>query len=140
MLQVVAGPEYADVVTELVRTAKSSIKMLIYDWRWYSHDPGSKIQKFNQEIIRQANAGVVVRALVNSDFMKGRIDESKVSIRQVDTSRIMHAKMLIFDEKIVVVGSHNLTKNAFELNHEVSVIFDDVDGVARCNKFYDGLA
>lgn len=139
MLQVLVGREYSDVVMELARTAKNSIKMLVYDWRWYSNDPGSKIQKFNQVIIQQANAGVVVEALVNSDFMKGHVVGSKVHIRQANTAKIMHAKMLIFDDKILVVGSHNLTKNAFELNHEISIVTDDVDGVARAIKFFTAL-
>lgn len=113
--------------------------MLVYDWRWYSNDPGSKVQKFNQAIIQQARAGVVVDVLVNSDFMRGHIEDSKVRIKQVDTAKIMHAKMLIFDDKILVAGSHNLTKNAFELNHEISIVTDDVDGVARSIKFFNAL-
>ena len=139
MLQVLVGREYSDVVTDLVLTAKNSIKVLVYDWRWYSNDPGSKIQKFNQAIISQANAGVKVFALVNNDFLRGHIVDSKVLIKRVDTAKIMHAKMLIFDEKILVAGSHNLTKNAFELNHEISIVTDDVDGVARAVRFFNAL-
>lgn len=139
MIKVYAGREYADAITEQVANAKQSIKMLVYDWRWYSNDPFSKIQKFTYEVIKKAASGVDVDCLVNADFMAPHLNTTKVKVKQVDTKKIMHAKMIIIDDKILASGSHNLTKNGFELNHELSIITDDSEAVARALRFFRAL-
>lgn len=139
MTKAYCGREYADAITEQVINAKNSIKMLVYDWRWYSNDPFSKIQKFTYEVIKQAGRGVSVECLVNADFMGAHLKSTKVNVKQVDTKKIMHAKMIIIDDKILATGSHNLTKNGFELNHEMSIITDDSEVVARGLAFFTAL-
>ena len=48
----------------------------------------------------------------------------------------MHVKMVMIDNKDVFLGSHNLTKNAFELNHEISVLISEAESIDRCNHFF----
>jgi len=139
MQRIIIGREYPQVAGELVQEAKRSIKILIYDWRWYKNEIGTKIQKFNQELLKSANSGVSVEALVNIDVIKSQFQNEKIKIKRIDTSRTMHAKMIIFDEKKVLLGSHNLTKNAFEINWEISVLVDEPEAVAKCLDFYNRL-
>lgn len=139
MQKIIIGREFPEVVTKLVKEATQSIKILIYDWRWYSGEPGSKVQKFNNEILQASRRGVDVSALVNSDFIFTPLRDQKISVKRINSSKIMHIKMIIVDGKYLVLGSHNLTKNAFELNHEISVLIDDVDSIARCDKFFNTM-
>jgi len=139
MIKVYVGRDYADAITEQVVNAKQSIKMLVYDWRWYSNDPFSKIQKFTYEIIKKAASGVAVDCLCNADFMAPHLNSTKVNVKAVNTKKIMHAKMIIIDDKILAAGSHNLTKNGFELNYELSIITDDAESVARALRFFHAL-
>jgi phosphatidylserine/phosphatidylglycerophosphate/cardiolipin synthase-like enzyme len=139
MSKIVIGREYPDVVTDLVKNAQQSIKILIYDWRWYSDEVGSRIQKFNNEIVRASRRGVDVSVLVNSDFIGNPLAEQKIKVRKINSSRVMHVKMLIFDDKYLVLGSHNLTKNAFELNHEISVLLEDVESINKCRQFFNQI-
>lgn len=139
MQQIIIGREYPEVVTKLVKEARQSIKILIYDWRWYSDEVGSRIQKFNNEIIKASRRGVDVSVLVNSDFIGNPLAEQKIKVRKINSSRVMHVKMLIFDDKYLVLGSHNLTKNAFELNHEISVLIEDIEAINKCRKFFNQI-
>jgi len=139
MQRIIIGKEYPRVVGEFVRNAKKSIKILIYDWRWYKGEVGTKIQKFNREIINATKRGVKVEALVNIEVIKSQLRGSKIKIKKVDTKKTMHAKMLIVDDRFLILGSHNLTKNAFEINHEVSVVIDDSLAVSRCVEFFNNL-
>jgi len=137
MQEIIIGREYADVVTTLVKNSMRSIDILIYDWRWYDGEVGTKIQKFNQEIIRASARGVRVRAIVNNDFCVAPFQNQGIEIRKSDLKNTLHVKMLIFDSKFLVLGSHNLTKNAFEINHEISVLLNDFDSIKKCEAFFD---
>lgn len=139
MQQVIIGREYPDFITSLVKQAKQSIKILIYDWRWYSSEIGSSIQNFNNELLNSANRGVGVSVLVNNDYIVPILKDSKIDIKKVNTKKVMHVKMIIIDNKYLVLGSHNLTKNAFDLNHEISVFVDDQESVNRCITFFENL-
>lgn len=139
MQQIIIGREYPDIVTSLVKQSKQSIKILIYDWRWYENEIGSRIQSFNNEVMRAVNRGVDVTVLANNHFVETILKDSKIKIKKVNTSKVMHIKMLIFDDEYILLGSHNLTKNAFEINHEMSVLLDDKDSIAKCNLFFDNL-
>ena len=140
MVKAIVGREYADFLIEQVRNAKRSVKVLVYDWRWYSHDIGSKIQQFNYVLQEVSRNGVDVEVLVNTDFVSTHFAGTRVKVKKVETKKIMHAKRVIIDEKIACAGSHNFTKNAFDLNHEITIATDDEETVSRLLKFFEALS
>jgi phosphatidylserine/phosphatidylglycerophosphate/cardiolipin synthase-like enzyme len=137
MQKIIIGREYSEVVTSLVKNSMQSIDILIYDWRWYDGQVGAKIQQFNQEIIRARARGVRVRAIVNNDFAIAPFQSQGIEIKKSNLKKTLHVKMLIFDSKYLVLGSHNLTKNAFEINHEISTLLDDEESIKKCQTFFD---
>jgi len=139
MAQIIIGREYPDLVIEKVKNAKQSIKILMFAWRWYDGEQGTKIQKFNNEIIRARQRGVDVRVFVNFGFITQKFRECGINIKQPLSKKMLHCKMIIIDEKMLFLGSHNLTKNAFEINHEVSTLIDDPAAVEKCSRFFDNL-
>jgi phosphatidylserine/phosphatidylglycerophosphate/cardiolipin synthase-like enzyme len=136
-MQMLIGKEFGPKLIELVKNSKKSVKILMYDWRWYPRDIGSQIQIFNQEILRAANRDVQIEARVNHDIVGWAMDVKNISFRCMSGSKTMHSKMILIDDKYLVIGSHNLTKSAFSLNHEMSVLIDDTSIIDRCNKFFD---
>lgn len=140
MTKIIIGREYPDFITNLIKNSKSSIKILIYDWRWYSHDPHTRIQKFNNEVLAAIRRGVDVSAVVNSNVIADVLQQFGVKIKICNSSKVMHIKMIIVDEKYLVLGSHNLSMNAFELNHEMSVLLEDVESINRCSQFFNEIA
>lgn len=139
MQKVIIGREYPDIITEYVKNSKQSIKILIYDWRWYETEIGSRVQVFNNELMRASNRGVDISVLVNNNFVLSFLKDTKINAKRVNTSKVMHVKMVIIDEKYLLIGSHNLTKNAFELNHEISILLDDPESISKCNTFFENL-
>jgi phosphatidylserine/phosphatidylglycerophosphate/cardiolipin synthase-like enzyme len=139
MQEIIIGREYPAIITEYVKNAKQSIKILIYDWRWYGDEIGASIQLFNNELLQASNRGVNVSVLVNNDYILPILKSSKISVKKVNTSKVMHVKLVIIDQKYLFLGSHNLTKNAFDLNHEISVLLDDVESINKCSNFFDNL-
>lgn len=139
MVQVIIGREYPQVVTPLIEEAQHSIEILVFDWRWYATEPNSSVQKFNTSILQASTRGVKVRALVNNNIMPTILQLEKLSVKRVGTKNLMHVKMIIIDQKIMVIGSHNFSKRAFEINHEVSLLVDDENEINRCRKYFEML-
>lgn len=126
------GPQYPTKVIPLIENAKWEILIVVYDWRWYPEDIGSTIQIFNQKIIWKAQRGVKVRAILNNLDTARILNENNIDARVKNFNKLLHTKLLLIDENISVLGSHNLTKNAFERNLECSVIIDNEE----VNKIY----
>lgn len=139
MQNILIGREYPAVLIEKVKTAEKSIKILIYSWIWYPNEQGYTIQKFNNEILRAARRGVNVSAFVNGDYICNILRAEKISVKRLTTKNTMHVKMVIIDDKFLFIGSHNLTKSAFDLNHEISVLLEDSASILRCNNFLNAL-
>jgi phosphatidylserine/phosphatidylglycerophosphate/cardiolipin synthase-like enzyme len=139
MVQVIIGREYPQVVTPLIEEAQHSIEILVFDWRWYATEPNSSVQKFNISILQASTRGVKVRALVNNNIMPTILQLEKLSVKRVGTKNLMHVKMIIIDQKIMVIGSHNFSKRAFEINHEISMLVDDENEINRCRKYFEML-
>lgn len=139
MLKLLIGRQYPDELMESIKKSIVSIKILMYDWRWYSHQSGSKIQKLNNEIIKAKKRGVDVRVILNTAHIKRILESCKIKVFVTNASRTMHIKLVLIDEKILFIGSHNFSINAFEINHEMSLMLDDKETIARCLLFFNNI-
>ena len=139
MQKVIIGREYPEVITPLIEQCQHSLDILVFDWRWYANEPNSTIQKLNLAIVDANRRGVKVRALVNNNIMPTILHLQGLQVRRVGTKSMMHIKLLIFDNQKMVIGSHNLSKNAFLFNHEISMLTDDLTEIARCKNYFEML-
>lgn len=124
-IQVLIGGQYPAKVGQLIDQAKSSIEIIMYDWRWLANDPSSPLQIFNQTLVRAKRRGLKIRALVNSATILGPLSEVGIDAKKIKTGSLMHSKLLIIDHSIVVIGSHNISNNAFCSNLETSMSLED---------------
>ena len=133
------GKEYPKKVIPLIESAKNSISIIAYAWKWYSDDIGCSIMRFNNALIRKAERGVKVRAITESRGIAGKLRTNGIKVKVKPIEKTIHAKLIIIDEEITILGSHNLTKNAFEQNLEISMIYFDKKTNAEYRKLFDGL-
>jgi phosphatidylserine/phosphatidylglycerophosphate/cardiolipin synthase-like enzyme len=139
MTKLLIGRDYPNEIIEAVKNSKTSIKVLMYDWRWYSHQPGARIQILNQEIVKAINRGVEVRAVINNRSILNKLKDVGVKAIVTNTQRTLHIKMVIIDDQIIFIGSHNFSVNGFELNHEMSVKLTDPETISKCNIFFQRI-
>lgn len=121
-MQAIIGSQFPDVVIPLIQAAKSSIKIIIFDWRYYPQQAGSTVEKFNKAISEAAQRGIEVKALVNTTATLDQLKKNKIDAKKLYTPKLLHAKMMLIDENILIIGSHNYTQNAFTMNHEISIV------------------
>lgn|SRR5574343_180538 len=120
----IISKEFPSVVIPLIKEAKESIDIIVYDWRFYKNDPACSVSLFNSAIIDKCKKGVRVRCVVNSEAIKQTLNLLGCQARVLNTEKVLHTKLMIIDKKTVILGSHNYTQHAFTANFELSVCFD----------------
>lgn len=121
----ISGSQFPKEVIPLINSAKNTINIIVFDWRWYSNDPGATCQLFNQAILAAARRGVKIRVITSNDKIVEILKKGGIDAKILNLSRLVHAKLMIIDENIVITGSHNYTISAFTQNLEFSVIITD---------------
>lgn len=135
----IIGSDYPKKVIPLIDKAKKNIDIAVFDWRWYPDDLSHSVSLFNSALVRARNRGVVVRCVTDSALLGPVLSSVDFKWRQLSDRRTLHAKFLIIDSKILIIGSHNFTKNAFGSNIEASVVVDIPEGQTRFIDFFNNL-
>jgi phosphatidylserine/phosphatidylglycerophosphate/cardiolipin synthase-like enzyme len=89
-----------------------------------------------------AGRGVAVRLIVDQSIDDGtqehaiRLFEMGVEIR-IASSLYIHAKLMVIDGEVAVVGSQNPTPTSLDDNREVSMVVDDEAVLERCARIFE---
>ena len=135
----IIGKEFPDIVIPMIEKARKSIDIIVYDWRWYPDQIGAKIQRFNNAIIQSAQKNVKIRTISNSRKTIHVLEKFKIKAKQINTRGIIHTKLMIIDNEVAILGSHNYTMNAFTINLEVSVIIINKEVIERLKQYFINL-
>ena len=138
-VQTVIGKEFPEKVVPLIERATKSIDVIVFDWRWYPQDPGASVQLFNQAILRAIRRGVKIRVIANNDEIVNILKNEGCQTKRLITQSLVHCKVMIIDNQTMITGSHNYTESAFQMNLELSVIFDDPSAINKSLVFFNNL-
>jgi len=149
-IQSAIGSYYPKKVVPLVDQARKTIDILMYEWKWYGHESAGGVQKLNLAIVAAARRGVKVRALLNIESMGHAI--TRINSRTADFLRrygcevkfgqvgtVTHAKTMIIDDEVLILGSHNYTKCAFTRNQEASIIVRGREDIKDYRTYFNDL-
>ena len=135
----IIAQQYPKVVIPLLEQAEESIRVVVFDWRWYPTISGSPVSQFNASIVSAKKRGVDVKVLVNNDDVINRLAIHGIPARRLHSKKMLHTKMIIIDGCKVVIGSHNFTQHAFSLNEEASVFVTMPQDDNSFVKYFDAL-
>jgi len=138
-IQPIIGKNFAKIVIPLIKQTKKTIDILVYDWQWYPNEPGTNIQKFNNSIVNLAEQKKQIRVITNTKKTIFILNNHKIKTKKIYSKRLVHAKIMIIDNEKIILGSHNYTKNAFNINHEVSVILTNNNDLQTFIDFFNRL-
>lgn len=139
MYKTLIGSEYAKILAEEINKARKNIDIIMYDWRFYPDNPTHPISIINQSLIRAASRGVVVRAVVNYEPIIQYLLPHKIKAKALKSSRILHSKIVMIDDDILFIGSHNLTRNAVTTNLESSICLAINKEDRRLQEYFNNL-
>ena len=135
----IIGKEFANQVVPLIKAAKKNINIIVFDWRWYHDQIGAEIQRFNHALIIARRKGVRIRAITNPFKTISILRELTMEVKKPITKGLMHTKLMLIDNEIAILGSHNYTMNAFTINYEVSVIIREKEVIERLKQYFDNI-
>ncbi|MFH1198926.1 MAG: phospholipase D-like domain-containing protein [Candidatus Omnitrophota bacterium] len=137
----ISGTEYFSAVKEAILKAEKSIDMAMYQVSLKPHDKESQVLILVDELVKAKNRGVKVRVILdqNIDFVHGRginrwaaegknsqcfkiLKEAGIDVQYDNITTYTHAKALVIDRKIVILGSANWSESAFNKNAEANVL------------------
>jgi phosphatidylserine/phosphatidylglycerophosphate/cardiolipin synthase-like enzyme len=137
--EVLIGSDYPKKLYDIISNARRSVLVLMFDWRFYPNEPASVIQKVNNALGRAVSRGVTVRCLVNSPVICSHLKELGLDARVINSSDMLHSKLVVVDDEAYFIGSHNLTKNAFHYNFETSIYSFDPEGAKILSDYFKRL-
>lgn len=133
---VIIGKDFVSKVVPLIARAEKNIRIIVFDWRNYSSAIGSKIFRFNQELIKAKKRGVSIEVVIHDKNKNFYWLKEHFKVKRIKTKKLLHIKLLLIDEKVAVVGSHNYTFSGLELNKEISLICYDEEILKTLTNFY----
>ena len=127
IIDILYNDEYFRSVPNYLNQASKTIDVAMYLLKYYNAAPQNPANNVLHSIANAAKRGIPVRVLVDKDTLK--IDSKVIEFLKdhgaevrVIKDRRLHKKTISIDDKIFVVGSHNITKSAAQYNYEASTI------------------
>ncbi len=137
--EIIVGNEFPKKVTPLIKSAHRSIDIIVFDWRWYPDQVGSNIQIFNNAIVDRSRHGVQCRAITNFNSNFDLLKSLGIKVKKYSSRKTLHSKLIIIDGKFAIIGSHNYTMGAFNINHELSIMIDQPAFISRLEQYFTNL-
>ncbi len=119
--EIIIGADFLKKVTPLIESAKQTIKIIVYDWRLYQDAPNHPVMKFVQALQAAQRRGVSVQILIRNADIQRQLRQCGFDCKILYSGKLIHAKMMLIDDEIAVIGSHNYTFSGFTQNLEISL-------------------
>lgn len=143
---------YFKTLHSLFLKAQKSIYIIMYRAIWYDKYPDSFSNKLIDSLIKARKRGVDVRVILDRPFEDKRDDGkenekvgSMLSNNDIkvyfDSKEITtHSKLIIIDERFVIVGSTNWSYSAISKNNETNALIDSKEVAKEYIKYFEELA
>lgn len=137
--ELIIGSEYVKKVIPLLDSAKHSIYISMFIWRWYAKDPFCDMSLLNSAFVRAVRRGVKIYSVTDSGFLLDQLNALGILARKYQSSDILHTKAVVIDSEILIIGSHNFSQSAMTSNVESSTIGYDKELAVRMETYIMSL-
>ncbi|GEM_PF-798265 len=143
--------EYFQQVHPLLQNAQKSIRLVIYEIRYYPRFKNSPTNLLIQALIEAHKRGVSVEVIVeeSNDHAVDNAQKNREAVALLEKEGILvyfdspdtttHDKILVIDERYVVIGSTNWSYHALEKNNESSVLIDSPELAKHYLEYFESL-
>ncbi len=141
--------EYYKSLIQDLRRANSSIVVAMYLMIYDPDDPVDYANDLIRELVEARKRGVNITVILEYRTYRGYLDENLETYHYLKAHNITvildndtetdHMKIVIIDEKIVYLGSHNWTESGLCYNHEVSVKIISKELAKALEEYVEGI-
>lgn len=123
--------QFLPQVTTFARCAKEQIDISTFKAEITTKARGEKLKQFFELLRDKKWSGIKIRFLINWNTERRSCPKTNlyaaremrkwgIDIRIIPNNRCCHAKIIIFDQKCAIIGSHNLSVKSCHNNFEIS--------------------
>lgn len=137
--ELIVDAEYGNELLRILRAANNEVLICAYAWRIYANEPERGIQRVITEVINARKRGVVVRCIIDKYTSVRPLTEYGIECRFIGQRNTMHTKAVCVDNYALLLGSHNLTARAFEMNREASILTTDYETISQFKTYFNTI-
>jgi phosphatidylserine/phosphatidylglycerophosphate/cardiolipin synthase-like enzyme len=145
-VQLVMDGQYFQVAKKMIQEAKHSIQVMMFEMGYYDQHPNTPSNLLIKELIDARKRGVKVEVILEVKEGEDRttkrnrhtgkiLSEGGVEVIYDSPSKTTHAKLMVADGQLTLLGSTNWTYYALTNNNEASVLVRSKE-VAQALKDY----
>jgi phosphatidylserine/phosphatidylglycerophosphate/cardiolipin synthase-like enzyme len=132
-VQLVLDAQYFQIAKKMIQEAKHSVQVMMFEMGYYDEHPNSPSNVLIKELIHIKKRGVKVEVILelregedrttNRNHHAGKIlSEGGVEVIYDSLSKTTHAKLMVVDGQLALLGSTNWTYHALTTNNETSIL------------------
>ena len=132
-LKLVTDGDYFQTAMKLIQEAKSSIHIIMFEMDYYDDRTSTPSNLLIKEVMAAGKRGVKVEVILDVREKEDRttrrnrhtgkmLSGSGVEVTYDSLSKTTHAKVIIADRQLSLLGSTNWTYPALSSNHEACVL------------------
>jgi len=132
-VQFVADAQYFQVAKKMIQEAKHSIQVMMFEMGYYDQHPDTPSNLLIKDLIDAKKRGVKVQVILEAREGEDRttrrnrhtgkiLSEGGVEVIYDSLSKTTHAKLMVVDGGLTLLGSTNWTYYALTSNNEASVL------------------
>ncbi|UCC92075.1 MAG: phospholipase [Candidatus Aenigmatarchaeota archaeon] len=118
--------DYFPTLKNLIDSANSSVKIIMYTVNFYPPYPDSPSNSLINALGNASERGIGVKIITDETPTEkpvlSMLRERGVDIKFDSKDVTTHAKLIIIDSKIVIIGSTNWSYYSIDKNHEANVM------------------
>jgi phosphatidylserine/phosphatidylglycerophosphate/cardiolipin synthase-like enzyme len=147
----IVNDNYFNLTFDRISNANKSIDIIMYEFKWY--DSNNAIAKLREALVNAQKRGINVRIILDQSNYRDQETELSKENRKVGTylqskgiqvkydslKTTTHDKLIIIDDNVVIVGSHNWSYSALTNNNEATVMIKNSDTAMYYEDYFENL-
>jgi len=132
-VQLVTDGQYFQIAKKMIQEAKHSIQVMMFEMGYYDRNPNTPSNLLIKELINAKKRGVKVEVVLEVREGEDRtakrnrhtgkiLSDGGVEVIYDSLSKTTHAKLMVVDGQLSLLGSTNWTYYALTNNNETSVL------------------
>lgn len=135
--------EYFGSVKNFIGSANSSVRIIMFDIKYYPEYPESPSNLLIAFLSEAAAEGVDVR-IITDEWLTEKpvltmLEDAGVMIKYDSRDVTTHAKLIIIDSKIVIIGSTNWSYHSIDENHEANAVISSASLAAQFEDYFNSI-
>ncbi len=138
---------YLATASHLIHSAEKDILISTFKMENAQDPKKYKLAALYRGLEQAVARGIDVKVLLNqltgkntiaktNKYTAGLLKKKSINIRTLENTRVVHAKLIIADEKSLIIGSHNWSNKSFSRNFELSISIDDPETITQARSLF----